>query len=193
MSLLPGKRLNADQESRANESKLSSHKRRNITRNVGIKKMTIIRKYKRKDARAVATLISRTYSRFNIREGTKEAARKYIESYDPGGKRTEDIHRRFIRTPNFWVAFMGSRIVGVARGIGNRLINLFVDGAYHRQGIATRLVRRFENNCKKAGFKEIVLRGSLYATPFYQSLGYKKTTGVRNFRGLKIQSMKKKI
>jgi hypothetical protein len=38
-----------------------------------------------------------------------------------------------------------------------------------------------------------VLRGSLYATPFYQSMGYRKTTGVRKLHGLKIQPMRKEL
>lgn len=155
--------------------------------------MIIIRKYKREDARAVTALISTTYSRFNSREGTKGAVREYVESYDPRGKRIDDIHIRLARTPNCFVALAGTRVIGMVRGIENNLINLFVDGAYHRQGIATRLVRRFEKACLKAGFHDIALRGSLYATPFYESVGYKKTTGVRNFHGLKVQPMKKKL
>ena len=156
-------------------------------------RMITIRKYRREDARAVAALISETYSRFNSHEGTKLAVSEYIVSYDPKGKRTEDIHKRFFRTPNCFVALAGSRVIGMVRGIENRLINLFVNGDYHRQGIARRLVQRFEKACLKAGFTHIVLRGSLYATPFYESVGYKKTTGVRNFHGLKAQPMKKKL
>ncbi|MFC1574154.1 GNAT family N-acetyltransferase [Candidatus Latescibacterota bacterium] len=153
--------------------------------------MITIRKYRRGDARSIAALISKTYSRFNRHEGTKQAVREYVESYNPKGKKTEDIHKRFSRTPNCFVAVVGSRVVGMVRGIENRLINLFVDGNYHRQGIATRLVERFEKTCRKAGFKDIVLRGSLYATTFYESMSYKKTTGIRNFQGLKVQPMKK--
>jgi GNAT superfamily N-acetyltransferase len=155
--------------------------------------MIRIRKYKCDDARAVAVLISETYSRFNSREGSRRAVHEYVESYSPNGKRTEDLHKRFSRTPNCFVALSGSCVVGMVRGIENRLINLFVDGDYHRQGIAALLVHRFESACLTAGFTEIVLRGSLYATPFYESMGYKKTTGIRNFHGLKVQPMKKKL
>jgi GNAT superfamily N-acetyltransferase len=81
----------------------------------------------------------------------------------------------------------------MARGMENRLINLFVEADYHRQGIATRLLQRFEKACRKAGFKEIVLRGSRYAIPFYEFMGYKKTTGVRNLHGLGVQPMKKRF
>jgi len=160
---------------------------------VGIREMITIRKYRSGDAFAVAQLISTTYSRFNRREGTKQAVRDYARSYDPKGKKREDIHKRFARTPNCFIAVVGSRVIGMVRGIENHLINLFVDGKYHRQGIATRLVRKFEVTCRAAGVKEIVLRGTLYATPFYESAGYKKTTGIRNFQGLKVQPMKKKL
>lgn len=155
--------------------------------------MIKIRKYRREDVRAVAALISETYSRFNSQEGTKRAVREYIMSYDSKGKKTEDIHKRFFHTPNCFVALAGSRVIGMVRGIENRLINLFVNGDYHRQDIARRLIQRFEKTCLKANFTHIVLRGSLYATPFYESVGYKKTTGVRNFHGLKVQPMKKRL
>jgi GNAT superfamily N-acetyltransferase len=155
--------------------------------------MVSIRKYRAGDARSVAALISRTYSRFNRHEGISQAVREYIESYNPKGKKTADIHKRFSQTPDCLVAVAGSRLVGVARGRENRLINLFVDGDYHRQGIGTRLVQRFEKACRNAGYTSIVLRSSLYATPFYASLGYKKTTGVRSVHGLKVQPMKKKL
>jgi hypothetical protein len=43
------------------------------------------------------------------------------------------------------------------------------------------------------GSDEIQIRASLYASAFYQKQGYKKTTGIRSFHGLKIQPMKKKF
>jgi len=155
--------------------------------------MITIRKYKREDARTVATLISKTFFRFNRHEGTKLAVQDYIENHNPKGKKTEDLHKRFSLTPNFFVAVSGSRVVGMVRGIENRLINLFVDGNYHRQGIGTRLVHKFEKSCREAGFTEIVLRASLYATLFYETVGYKKTTGIRNFHGLRVQPMRKNL
>jgi hypothetical protein len=77
----------------------------------------------------------------------------------------------------------------VLRARENHLVNLFVDGENHRQGIATRLHRRFEAACKRAGFDTVDVRSSLYAVPFYQSVGYKKTTGVRSMHGLRVQPM----
>ena len=153
--------------------------------------MITIRKNRREDSRAVASLISQTYARFNRHEGTEEAVRDYIKSYNPDDKTLDEIHKRICRTRFCFVAVTDSHVVGVVRGNGHRLVNLFVDGGFHRRGIATRLVRRYEEACQDAGLSYIVVRSSLYAVPFYQSVGYKKTTGVRNFQGLTIQPMKK--
>ncbi|MFC1647489.1 GNAT family N-acetyltransferase, partial [Patescibacteria group bacterium] len=41
--------------------------------------------------------------------------------------------------------------------------------------------------------KELKISASLYSVPFYLSVGYKKTTGIRNHKGIKFQPMKKDI
>jgi len=154
--------------------------------------MLRIRRYQDGDAKAVARLISKTYAQFNSTEGSPEAVQQYVARYNPDGD-FEEIRKRLRRTPCCWVAVDDSRVVGVIRGIGNRLINLFIAGPYQRRGIAARLVRRYEMSRRKAGYSEVVLRSSLYAVPFYQAVGYKKTTGVRTLHGLKVQPMKKRF
>lgn len=79
------------------------------------------------------------------------------------------------------------------RGRKGRIINLFVVGKHHQKGIGKLLVNRFELESRKQGSKEIKVRASLYAVPFYQKMGYKKTTGIRNFRGLKVWPMRKEL
>lgn len=152
-----------------------------------------IRRCRPADARAVCRLISRTYARFCGQEGTPAAVRRYVQGYDPKGRRIEELQVRLARTPGQLVATSGGVVVGVVRWREDRMVNLFVAAAYHRQGIATRLVRRFEQACRRSGFERAVLRASLYAVPFYQSVGYRKTTGVRTFHGLKIQPMRKRL
>jgi GNAT superfamily N-acetyltransferase len=115
-----------------------------------------------------------------------------VDSFNTKGK-LDSIRARFKSTPFFFIALHDIRVVGMIRGRRNRIVNLFVEGAYHRKGIATQLTRRFEAACRAAGESEIVVRSSLYAVPFYASLGYKKTTGVRNLHGLQVQPMKKKL
>ena len=72
-------------------------------------------------------------------------------------------------------------------------INKFVHENFHRQAIGKRLIHRYERECKKGGYQKIVLRSQIFAVPFYLACGYKKTTGIRNKYGLKIQPMKKQL
>ncbi len=77
------------------------------------------------------------------------------------------------------------------RGNPGKIINLYVSGSYHKRGIGRKLVNKFESIAKKEGAKEIKIKASLYAVPFYEKMGYRKTTGVRNFKGIKAWPMKK--
>jgi GNAT superfamily N-acetyltransferase len=153
--------------------------------------MMRIRKYRKADAREVAGLISRTYWEFNRREGSGRAVGEYVAMFDPRGKSAEEIHRRLARTPYAFVAVEGKRIVGVGRGVNNRIINLFVDGSHHRRGIGTGLLKKLEEAICGAGARVIVLRSSLLAVRFYQMAGSKKRMGARRFHGLWVQPMRK--
>ena len=155
--------------------------------------MITIRKYRPADARSVATLISETYSEFCRLEGEEHAVQKYVDHYNPIGRSDSEVEGLFTHTSIRLVATSDSRLVAILRARENRITNLFVHRKYHRRGIATRLVNRFEKACLAEGVTEVVLRGSLYAIPFYEAIGYKKTTGIRTFRDLKIQPMKKSL
>ncbi len=151
-----------------------------------------IRRYKLSDARKVAEVISSTFGKFNNKEGTKEAVNRYITNYSPK-KDVKELQHSFERTPIHFVAIDKTRIIGMIRGNKNRVVNLFVFGKYHGKGIGKNLLATFEKESKKQGSKLIKIRASLYAINFYQSQGYKKTTGIRNFMGLKIQPMVKRL
>ncbi len=152
-----------------------------------------IRKYKKTDLKEAARLISKTFARFNNTEGTKKGVRDYIERYTPREKNLSKIKDEFARTPIFYVAVEKNKIIGLVRGKPNKLGNLFVDGKYHRKNIGRRLVSRFEEEAKKKKSKLIKVSASLYSVPFYQKMGYKKTTGVRCMHGLNMQSMQKRL
>lgn len=154
--------------------------------------MIKIRKYKRSDAYSAAKVICETYGKFNKNEGPLSAVKNYISSYDPDID-LETIKKRFSKSTIFYVALFDAKIVGIIRGMNNRLVNLFVSGKHHRKGIGFMLIKKFENECKKKGYQKIKVRASLYGVPFYNLCGYKKTTGVRNFIGLKVQPMEKRI
>jgi len=160
-----------------------------------------IRKYRKQDAIPVGRLVARTYRRFNMAElpaqeqDTLLGPFLHAESADP-------THQQAIaaalRSPMMYIATIDHEIVGVLRGRENVLASLFVSERVHRRGIARMLVEQFESESRKLGISWIRVASTEYAIPFYQAVGYKKTTGLRNLRsfggtGLRYQPMKKQL
>ncbi|MGL1893640.1 MAG: GNAT family N-acetyltransferase [Spirochaetaceae bacterium] len=138
-------------------------------------------------------LISDTYKEFNHDEGSKEAVEQYVSYYNPDITQIDILEKSFSRTPYCYLAIQDDNVIGIMRGFDGRIINLFVNKEFQNRGIARKLVIKFEEETIKNGITIIKLRASIYATVFYQKLGYKKTTGIRNFSGLKIQPMSKDL
>lgn len=156
--------------------------------------MIKLRKFRRADTRTVALLVARTYEKFNSKEFFRRSAvREYLDHCDPKKNTVQQLYETFKRTPIFFIATENNKICGMIRGRPERISNLFVDGRHHRKGIGRSLINKFESEAKKQKSKEIKIRSSLYATKFYQKMGYRKTTGIRNFRGLKVYPMKKQL
>lgn len=158
--------------------------------------MIRIRNYKPSDAKEAAFVIRDTFVHYNKREGTPSAIRNYVEAYDPAVRGLDTIVEGFKRTSIFYVATDNGRVIGVVRGNERRVVNLFVLRNYHGRGLGRQLMELFEAEAKEKGSQEIKIRASLYATSFYEHLGYKKTTGVRAFSrlyGIRIQPMKKRL
>ena len=151
-----------------------------------------IRKFHKKDTKEVALLVVNTYKKFNSSEFIeKKAVTDYLSHYNPQINSEEELYSNLKRTPFFYVFEEDHKIIGMIRGRVGRIINLFVDGSKHKKGVGRKLVLKYENEVRKQNCNEIKIRASLYATPFYEKMGYKKTTGIRNFRGLKVFPMKK--
>jgi GNAT superfamily N-acetyltransferase len=160
----------------------------------------IIRNYTEdSDAQAVGEVIADTYRKFNLQFAPPEEQEKLLGLFSKA--RSDDpVHRqaitRILRTEMIFVAERDQQIVGVLRCRPGRLQSLFVREEYHRQGIGRRLVECCELWCALKGAQVIKLAATLYAVPFYEALGYKKSTGIRNGwsfegHGLRYQPMRK--
>lgn len=164
-----------------------------------------IRPYNKANAEQVGILIAETYSNFNLPEMTPEKRQAMLGPFAFAGSFATE-HREAVASaitaPSVWVAEQDGEILGVLRGGrtdhkgGIVLSSLFVSGKHHRQGIGRALVERFEQEYAAQGVKLFKLSATLYAVPFYLSVGYKKSTGVRTMRsfeeaGLPYQPMKK--
>jgi len=151
------------------------------------------------DTENVGLLIAATYRKFNLTFATPEEIKSFLGPFQYAGspvKSHQEAIARAIKASMVFVAENDGEIIGVLRGNKNKLQSLFVDGDNHRQGIGRRLVARFEQESIRQGSNVIRLMSTLYAVPFYQDRGYKKSTGERRMRsfdgeGLKYQPMKK--
>jgi GNAT superfamily N-acetyltransferase len=151
-----------------------------------------IRRLRKSDIEEVVSLIDRTYRRFNGRESTPSATKRYAGLYDLRRKR-DNIEEKFLGATVCLVAVDGTEVVGVLRCQEEWVRNLFVDGRYHRQGIGSRLMEECERTCRRRGLQALKLNSTLFALPFYQVRGYKKMTGVQRREGLAYQPMKKSL
>jgi len=160
-----------------------------------------IRRYREGDAVEVGRLIAKTFRHFNLSYAPRAEQEKLLGPFrhaasdDP--KEQEHI-AALIQAPIVLVATdeEPAAIVGVLRGSPGRLHSLFVRESHHRQGIGRRLMTAFEHEVHQAGHEKITMQATLYAVPFYLSLGYKRSTGVRSGpcfdgAGFKYQPMKK--
>ncbi|MCP4417300.1 MAG: GNAT family N-acetyltransferase [Chloroflexi bacterium] len=163
--------------------------------------MIEIREYYERDAKNVGELIADTYSEYNLTFMPPEERSSYLGPFQYA-KSNEKSHQESIasaiRASIVLVAEKNDRIVGILRGKKDKLQSLFVKETFHRQGIGRRLVKRFEQECIKQGAEAIRIMSTLYAVPFYQAVGYKKSTGIRKMRsfegeGFEYQPMKKII
>jgi GNAT superfamily N-acetyltransferase len=164
--------------------------------------MILIRSYNEEnDAQAVGLLIAETYRKFNLGFASPAEQEKLLGPFCQACSK-EPIHQeaiaRTLRTEKIFVAEDHGEIVGVLRCRKERLQSLFVRGDYHRQGIGRRLVEHCEAWCAIQGVTTIRLAATLYAIPFYEAVGYKKSTGVRRGwsfegQGLQYQPMLKRL
>jgi GNAT superfamily N-acetyltransferase len=169
--------------------------------------MPTIRRYKESDAKQVGILIADTYNTYNLSELSTQQQEEMLGPF-LYARSSEPAHQKAIaeaiRAPTVLVAEMDGRIVGVLRGgrgdeKGRTVLqSLFVSGSCHRQGIGRKLVERFEKEYVGRGVTVFKLWATIYAVPFYQAMGYRKSTGVRlihSFKGqgLPSQPMKKVV
>ncbi|NIV29652.1 MAG: GNAT family N-acetyltransferase [Anaerolineae bacterium] len=159
----------------------------------------MIRPYGDSDARAVGILIADTFSEFNLAPLAPDQRDLFLGPFLHARSPDKDHQvaiARAIRSEMVFVAERQGEILGVLRGRTTRLGSLFVRGDQHRRGIGRGLVTRFEQECARQGGGAIKVAATLYAVPFYLEMGYRRTTGVRAYRGfggtgLVYQPMKK--
>ncbi len=82
------------------------------------------------------------------------------------------------------------KLVGVLSiSKGNHISCVFVDGEYHRQGIATALFREAVFRKKESGGSRIQLNASPCGVPFYHAIGFTDTGKETEHHGIRYTPM----
>ena len=141
--------------------------------------MITIREYTENDAESVGKLIAETYSQFNLAHLSPDELKLALGPFQYAWS-DDHTHKE--------------KIASMIRS--ERLASLFVRSDYQRQGVARKLVERFEQECQQYAPMVIRLSATVYAVPFYIQMAYKKSTGLRSgwsfdYHGLPIQPMRK--
>ncbi|MBN1642059.1 MAG: GNAT family N-acetyltransferase [Anaerolineae bacterium] len=164
-----------------------------------------VRAYDERDAQSVGRLIADTFGEINLAYAPPEERQLLLgpfrHAYSPDPAHQAAIAET-VRADMAFVAEDEGQIVGVLRGRVDlveeadpaqlaasvqgavqrsaKLQSLFVRKDHHHRGIGRRLVEQFERACRQQGATVIRLQATLYAVPFYQAAGYKRSTGVRS-------------
>lgn len=85
-------------------------------------------------------------------------------------------------------AFDGDKLVGLLgiRDVRRHICFFFVDGAYHRRGIGTRL---FGKVLEAYPGQDITLNSSPYGLPFYKALGFETADSEQTVNGIRFTPM----
>jgi putative acetyltransferase len=160
-----------------------------------------IRRYRTSDCAVVGRLIADTFRQFNLSYAPPDEQERLLGPFRYAWSHDPDHQRRIaevIDAPVVLVAEVKRAIVGILRGRPGRLHSLFVREACQRRGIGSQLVSAFERELGKVGSERITLQSTLNAVPFYEKLGYRRSTGVRSGpcfegTGFRYQPMKKTL
>ncbi len=88
----------------------------------------------------------------------------------------------------YYGAFDGEKLIGMLalRTAKRHVCFVFVDGAYHRRGVGTKLFARLFADFPGG---RITLNSSPYGVPFYKRIGFKPTDCEQTVRGIRFTPM----
>lgn len=155
------------------------------------KQQILVRKFKLSDLESVKNLINRTidvcYNGFYCRE-----VMDYFDMFHWDGNILKVARDGYIV-----VVETEGKIVGTGSVMGDVILRVFVDPAYHKQGLGRMIMNELEMHAAANGVKVVQLRALANARKFYEALGYltvaKGLVEVDNGRLLEYYKMTKRL
>lgn len=126
-----------------------------------------IKRLQRNDLAKAMELTKRVFMEFDAPDYSREGTENFLKFIH-----IDNIHGLFDNGQLYCYGYyIQNQIVGIIATTGlNHICLLFVDRAYHRQGIATKLFAEVLKH--RANDKEITVHSSPYAVPVYSHWGF---------------------
>jgi GNAT superfamily N-acetyltransferase len=140
------------------------------------------------DAEAISRLVTGLAKRFITPDYSPEGADTLLSHLTP-----EAIENVMNQGTRYWVAEDMDGIVGVVGVTSSaaHLYHLFVAESHHRRGLGQLLWEHLRGECVRDGHPGVfTVNSSLYAVPFYRSLGFVNTGSRDEKSGVICQPMR---
>ena len=139
----------------------------------------------------VLDILSACYHWLGIQEGWSIEQIEWMIS----DRASMEIISQESKVQDWVVALRDGLVVGLAAVKGNGLAKLYLDPAYHRQGIGTKLFRAAEQMIREAHHREMTLGSTDTSVPFYKAMGMyvvrRQPSKAEVFSGREVVIMKK--
>lgn len=133
-------------------------------------------------------LVWEVFSDFEAPELSQEALDEFWDRIDYEYM----LHRMGDGALRFWGAYDGDALVGVCAMRALRHIELlFVDGAYHRQGVATNLLKHalIDGRTLDDGLSRVTVNATPYSRGFFLKQGFRAVAAEHQEDGLTVIPM----
>lgn len=150
--------------------------------------MQYVRKLMSQEYAAAMALVKRVFDKYVAPAYAQEGVDTFYRYIAQVG---ETVAATAADTPVLWGCFAGSTLIGVlaAKPDGEHINLLFVDDAYHRQGVARLLFEELLQYAAQCGQQAITVNASQYGIPAYTRLGFYPTDEEQLKDGIRFTPM----
>ncbi len=135
-------------------------------------------------------LAKRVFLEFEAPEYSDEGVRTFLNYADDENFRQSFLNKKEL----FLICLSDKNIIGMINTRGcSHISMLFVDKLFHRQGVATLLIKELFKSIKERGATKITVNSSPFAIPFYHRCGFKDIKSEQLQNGIRFTPMECEI
>lgn len=147
----------------------------------------IVRKARDTEWDKATELAYRVFLRYEAKEYGREGTDSFAEFLTSSELEKMFYAGRYI----VYVAVKDGELIGIGSiRSGNHLSLLFVNGDYHRNGVATQIVRSLQDYLlRETDYMTMTVNAAPYGVPFYEAMGFRSTGDFEAMDGIVYMPM----